>query len=207
MKESKFSEIYEKIVKPSLLEALSKKEHWKSFYSDDKFNRIKEYAYGEYCRINSDLHDAFNNPNSLIDRHKIATAFYLSFLSAVRYCPIAMTKCIHPKINSVTDFLYHHIAFRSALSIIANFIITTENNIEGYKNHLINNGLNPPPKLICGNAKISYFDYAVLQILKTSIKMKDASRLEEAAFLISDTFFHIERNSRDTFFCKCNKQP
>jgi len=101
--------------------------------------------------------------------------------------------------------LYHHIAFRSALSIIANFIITTEDDIESYKNHLINNGFNPPPKLICENTKISYFDYAVLQILKTSLKMKDPSKLENAAFLISDMFFHIERNSRDMFFYELNK--
>jgi hypothetical protein len=88
---------------------------------------------------------------------------------------------------------------------MVNFIITSENNIESYKNHLINNGFNPPPKLICENAKFSYFDYAILQILKTSIKMKEACRLEETAFLISDMFFHIERNSRDMFLCKCNK--
>jgi len=146
------------------------------------------------------LHNAFNDPKNLIDRHKIATAFYLSFLSAVRYCPIAITKSVHPKINSVTDFLYHHIAFRSALSVIANFVITTGDDSNDYKTHLIDNGFNPPPKLICENVKISYFDYVVLQILKTSIRMKDASRLEEAAFLISDIFFHIERNSRDMFF-------
>jgi hypothetical protein len=79
MKESKFSEIYDNIVKPSLLELLSRKEQWKSFYSDDRFKLIKDYAYGEYTRINSDLHEAFSNPSRLIDRHKIATAFYLSF--------------------------------------------------------------------------------------------------------------------------------
>jgi hypothetical protein len=83
---------------------------------------------------------------------------------------------------------------------MVNFIITAGNDNEEYKTHLIKNGFNPPPKLICENEKISYFDYAVLQILKTAIKMKDASRLEDAAFLISGTFFHIERNSRDMFF-------
>jgi len=70
MIKNKFYEIYNNVVKPSLLGVLSKKEQWKSYYSDSIFEHIKDIAYDEYKRINSDLHEAFNNPSRLIDRHK-----------------------------------------------------------------------------------------------------------------------------------------
>ncbi|MCL2260932.1 MAG: hypothetical protein FWC15_06205, partial [Fibromonadales bacterium] len=73
------------------------------------------------------------------------------------------------------------------------------NDDQNYINYISQKGFNPPPKLICENEKMSYFGYAILQILQTSLKMKKGTRLEQAVFLISDKFYHIERNSRDNF--------
>jgi hypothetical protein len=203
MTKNKFDEICDNYVKSSLLEIIFKKKQWKSYYSEERFGQIKDFAYGEYCRVNKEVHSTFNNPNQRIDRHKVAAAFYISFLQAVKHYPIIESKSEHPSLSVVTDFMYHYIAFRSALSIMMDFIFANQNEIKNdnqdYVDYLSQKGFNPPPKLICENEKMSYFGYAILQILQTSLKMKDGTRLEQSVFLISDIFFHIERNSRDNF--------
>jgi len=200
---NQFSEIYNNYVKQSLFEVLSKKEQWKSYYSEERFGQIRDFAYGEYCRINQDVHSTFNNPKQRIDRHKVAAAFYIAFLQAVRHYPIIELKSKHPTLSAATDFIYHYIAFRCALSIMLDFILANQeankNDDQNYINYISQKGFNPPPKLICENEKMSYFGYAILQILQTSLKMKKGTRLEQAVFLISDKFYHIERNSRDNF--------
>jgi len=203
MTKNKFNEICDNYVKQSLLEVFSKKQQWKSYYSEERFKQIEDFAFGEYCRINQDVHSTFNNPSQRIDRHKVAAAFYIAFLQAVKHYPIIGSKSTHPSLSVAIDFLYHYIAFRSALSIMLDFIFTNQeenkSDNQNYVDYIVQKGFNPPPKLICENEKMSYFGYVILQILQTSLKMKDGTRLEQAVFLISDIFFHIERNSRDNF--------
>jgi hypothetical protein len=213
---AKFDVFWNDVVDCIINRILFKIKH-PNIYNKDISNTIKTFVRNEYIEIRRIIKGDFREPTLLMDRHKIASAIYVSFISATKSYALLKHSSQNNNVRGLSDienFIYHTIAFEIALSIVRSFIFeegNSKNENPLYVDYLKNHGFIPPPKTICEH-NVSYYEYTVCQIHRTTIRFKDTTsdkksnvkeaRLELFVLLLSNMFFHIERNSRDNFDLK-----